>query len=120
MAKPCSAWTLTHRDRPYPGHHLTFGQMAMAHDTLMPVPGLEVGMLAEELGDLSLYGLRQKSTGAVAKNFCQRVRERPWLDELDDGIVGHGVSLLCWRSGGVEHPHDTPPSSFHAVTNFRA
>ena len=23
--------------------------------------------------------------------------------------VGHGVSLLWWRSGGVEHPHDTPP-----------
>src|ERR1700731_3126200 len=26
--------------------------------------------------------------------------------------VGHGVSLLCWRSGGVEHPHDTPPYPF--------
>src|SRR3984893_7569767 len=24
----------------------------------------------------------------------------------------HGVSLLCWRSGGVEHPHDTPPYPF--------
>src|SRR5437660_10224341 len=25
---------------------------------------------------------------------------------------GHGVSLLWWRSGGVEHPHDTPPYPF--------
>ena len=30
----------------------------------------------------------------------------------------YGISLLCWRSGGVEHPHDTPPYP-HAVTNFR-
>src|SRR3954471_19266140 len=26
--------------------------------------------------------------------------------------VDHGVSLLGWRSGGVEHPHDTPPYPF--------
>jgi hypothetical protein len=26
--------------------------------------------------------------------------------------VGLGISLLCWRSGGVEHPHDTPPYPF--------
>jgi hypothetical protein len=24
--------------------------------------------------------------------------------KVDDGIVGHGISLLWWRSGGVEHP----------------
>jgi IS1 family transposase len=31
------------------------------------------------------------------------------LGELDDVTVRHGVSLLHWRSGGVEHHHDTPP-----------
>jgi hypothetical protein len=31
---------------------------------------------------------------------------------LENISVGHGVSLLCWRSGGVEHPHDTPPYPF--------
>jgi hypothetical protein len=36
----------------------------------------------------------------------------PWLRQLDDIILGHGVSLLQWRSGGVEHPHDTPPYPF--------
>src|SRR5262249_21190152 len=30
----------------------------------------------------------------------------------DDVSVGHGVSLLRWRSGGLEHPHDTPPYPF--------
>src|SRR5204863_7828895 len=38
--------------------------------------------------------------------------EGPWLSQLDDVSVGHGVSLLRWRSGGVEHPHDTPPYPF--------
>jgi len=41
-----------------------------------------------------------------------------WLKQLDNAIVGHGISLLWWRSGGVKHPHDMPPSPFHAVTNF--
>src|SRR3954467_1956625 len=32
------------------------------------------------------------------------------LDQLDDIIIlDDGVSLLRWRSGGLEHPHDTPP-----------
>src|SRR5262249_43264393 len=32
-----------------------------------------------------------------------------WLGELENVSLGHGVSLLRWRSGGFEHPHDTPP-----------
>src|SRR6266852_1073342 len=35
-----------------------------------------------------------------------------WLNQLDDGIFRHGISLLRWRSGGVKHPHDMPPSRF--------
>src|SRR6266446_1170294 len=31
-----------------------------------------------------------------------------WLGELENVSVGLGVSLLQWRSGGFEHPHDTP------------
>src|SRR5206468_1106998 len=42
----------------------------------------------------------------------ERIGEGPWLSQLDDVSVGHGVSLLWWRSGGVEHPHDTPPYPF--------
>jgi hypothetical protein len=31
---------------------------------------------------------------------------------MNDVIVGHGISLLRWRSGGVKHPHDMPPFRF--------
>src|SRR5215207_3098322 len=83
--------------------------MAMAHQPLTAVFGLSVGMAAEEGCDLGLDGLRQQSSRALAQNFGERVGERCWLDQLDDIILGHGVSLLRWRSGGFEHPHDTPP-----------
>jgi hypothetical protein len=37
---------------------------------------------------------------------------------LENVSIGHGVSLLCWRSGGVEHPHDTPPYPFMPSPTF--
>jgi hypothetical protein len=37
------------------------------------------------------------------KRFLQP-GERPWLKQLDDVSIGHGVSLLCWRSGGSNTP----------------
>src|SRR5437773_5199315 len=49
---------------------------------------------------------------SVAQNLSERIGESPWLSQLDDVSVGHGVSLLWWRSGGVEYPHDTPPYPF--------
>ena len=67
-------------------------------------------MLGEKLSHLGLDRLGQQGARSVAQHLGERVGERPWLKQLDDVSVGHGVSLLCWRSGGVEHPHDTPPS----------
>src|SRR4051794_14580118 len=83
--------------------------MAMAHQPLAAVFGLSVGVAAEEGCDLRLDGLRQQRSRALAQNFGERVGELCWLDQLDDIILDHGVSLLRWRSGGLEHPHDTPP-----------
>jgi len=37
---------------------------------------------------------------------------------LENVSLGHGVSLLRWRSGGVEHPHDTPPYPFMPSPTF--
>src|SRR4051794_3648662 len=37
---------------------------------------------------------------------------------MDDVIVGHGISLLRWRSGGVKHPHDMPPFRFPPSPTF--
>src|SRR3954453_1540462 len=44
--------------------------------------------------------------------------EGPWLRKLENVSVDHGVSLLRWRSGGVEHPHDTPPYPFMPSPTF--
>ena len=78
--------------------------MAMAHQPLAAVFGLSVGMAAEEGCDLSLDGLRQQRPRTLAQNFGERVGELCWLDQLDDIILGHGVSLLQWRSGGSNTP----------------
>src|SRR5881396_1034030 len=76
-------------------------------------------MAAEQARNLSLDGLRQKRARAVAQNLGQRIGKSSWLRELENISVGHGVSLLCWRSGGVEHPHDTPPYPFTGKGAFR-
>src|SRR4051812_26336358 len=78
--------------------------MAMAHQPLAAVFGLSVGMAAEEGCDLGLDGLRQQGSRTLAQNFGERVGELGWLDQLDDLILDHGVSLLRWRSGGSNTP----------------
>jgi hypothetical protein len=81
----------------------------MAQDALLARLGFEIGMLCEKLGNLCFDGLGQQRTRAVAQDLRERIGKRPWLGELDHVTVGHGVSLLHWRCGGVEHHHDTPP-----------
>jgi len=81
----------------------------MAHDALLACLGLEIGMLCEKLSNLCLNRLGQQRARAAAQDLRQGIVEGPWLGELDDVTLGHGVSLLHWRSGGVEHHHDTPP-----------
>src|SRR6266566_7382467 len=86
--------------------------MPMAHHPAVAIIGQLVGITAEEPRNLGLHGLRQQRSRAVPQNLRQWVGKRSWLRQLDDIILGHGVSLLQWRSGGVEHPHDTPPYPF--------
>src|SRR5258708_39191808 len=61
-------------------------------------------MLGEEFGHLGLDRLGQPGARSVAQHLGKRVGERPWLKQLDDVSIGHGVSLLCWRSGGSNTP----------------
>src|SRR5256885_9972435 len=75
-------------------------------------------MAAEQARNLSLDGLRQKRARAVAQNLGQRIGKSSWLRELENVSLGHGVSLLRWRSGGVKHPHDTPPYPFMPSPTF--
>src|SRR5205085_544639 len=66
--------------------------------------GLQIDMLGEEFGHLGLDRLGQQGARSVAQHLGERVAERPWLKQLDDVSIGHGVSLLCWRSGGSNTP----------------
>src|SRR5437879_3946726 len=75
-------------------------------------------MAAEQGCNLGLDSLRQQRSRTVAQNLGQRVGKSSWLGELENISVGHGVSLLQWRSGGVEHPHDTPPYPFMPSPTF--
>src|SRR3954462_7904969 len=101
------------------GRDGALGSMAMAPQPLAAIFGLSVGMAAEEGGDLRLDGLRQQGSRTLAQNFGERVGELCWLDQLDDIILDHGVSLLRWRSGGSNTPTIRRLIP-HAVTNFRA
>src|SRR4051794_24586841 len=78
--------------------------MTMAHQPLAAVFGLSVSVAAKEGCDLGLDGLRQQRPRTLAQNFGERVGELCWLDQLDGIILGHGVSLLWWRSGGSNTP----------------
>ncbi len=107
-----------HRDRTDAGHDLAFRQMSVAHQSLATIIGQLVGMAAEQGRHFRLDGLRQQRSRAVAQNLGQRVGKSSWLGELENVSLGHGVSLLRWRSGGVKHPHDTPPYPFMPSPTF--
>jgi hypothetical protein len=58
------------------------------------------GRMVEEGGNLRLDGMGQKGTSTAA----QHLGKRPWLGKLENVTLGHGVSLLQWRSGGSNTP----------------
>src|SRR5262249_11124492 len=62
--------------------------------------------------------LGQQSTRPIPQDFGELIVDVSWLNQLDDVIFGHGISLLRWRSGGVKHPHDMPPSRFPPSPTF--
>src|SRR5215211_3938818 len=75
-------------------------------------------MLAEKVRDLGLDRLGQQNTGPNTQDLRELIVDGCWLNQLDDVIFGHGISLLWWRSGGVKHPHDMPPSRFPPSPTF--
>jgi hypothetical protein len=103
---------LANGDRADTGHHFALRQVTVADAALMAVRGLQIGMLAEKIRDLGLDCLGQQGTHSMAQDFSELVLDLSWLNQLDDVIFGHGISLLRWRSGGVKHPRDMPPFRF--------
>src|SRR4029077_9182298 len=95
--------------------------MPMTHTALVTRLGLEIGISSQEVSDFRLDGLREQGPCPVAQNLSERIAEGPWLSQLDDVSVCHGVSLLWWRSGGVEHParhYNAGISGLSVVVNF--
>ena len=93
--------------------------MTMADDALAAVCGLQVGMLAENVRDLGLDCLGQQGTRSMTQDFGELVVDDSWLNQLDNVIFGHGISLLPWRSGGVKHPPRYAAFPIPAVTDFQ-
>ena len=92
--------------------------MAVAHYALTAVLRPQFPMLGEEIRDLGLNRLRKQAARSLSEDFGELVVEGSWLNQFDNVIVGHGISLLKWRSGGVKHPHDMPPSRFGPSPTF--
>src|SRR5215211_4242563 len=95
-----------------------FRQVTVAHDPPVAICSLQIGMLAEKVRDLGLDRLGQQNTGPSTQDLRELIVDGCWLNQLDDVIFGHGISLLWWRSGGVKHPHDMPPSRFPPSPTF--
>jgi hypothetical protein len=73
------------------------------------------GFLTLRLKHCCSYIQRREGRPTCRKPGSKSLR---WLGELENVSIGHGVSLLRWRSGGVEHPHDTPPYPFMPSPTF--
>jgi len=86
--------------------------MAAAPNVLAAFRGLEIGTLGEKIRDLGLYGLSQQRACALSQDFGELSVKASWLNQFGHVIVGHGISLLGWRSGGFMHAHDMPRFRF--------
>src|SRR6478672_5350783 len=78
-------------------------------------------MLGEELGNLGFHSLGQKGARPATQDFGELVGEHPWLNELDDGIFGHGVSSFGGEVAGLItatirrlHSFTPSPTSAHS------
>ena len=80
--------------------------MAVPHNALAAILGLEISMLGERIRDLRLDRLRQQRASSLPQDFGELVVKGSWLNQFEYAIVGHGISLLQWRSGVVKQPHE--------------
>jgi hypothetical protein len=92
--------------------------VAVPNQALPAVIGALVGMFSKKAGYFGFNSLSKQRSRAVAQNIGQSIGESPRLNQSKNVSVGHGVSLLRWRSGGVKHPHDTPPYPFMPSPTF--
>src|SRR5262245_16811547 len=92
--------------------------MAVTHNAAVTLASLQISISVQEIGNLGLDRMREKRMRSIPQDFGELIGECSWLNQLRDGIVRHGISLLQWRSGGVKHPHDMPPYRFTPSPTF--
>src|SRR5262249_11764842 len=92
--------------------------MAVAHNALAAILGLEISMPGKKIHDLGLDRLRQQRASPLPQDFGELIVKDSWLNQFEHVIVGHGISLLQWRSGVVKQPHDMPPFRFLPSPTF--
>jgi hypothetical protein len=57
--------------------------VTVAHDALVAVRSLQIGMRAENVRDLGLDRLGQQSTRPIAQDFGELIVDVSWLNQLD-------------------------------------
>src|SRR5262245_24764955 len=92
--------------------------MAVTHNAAVTLASLQISISAEEIHNLGLDRMRKQRMRSIPQDFGELIGKCSWLNQLRDGIVRHGISLLQWRSGGVKHPHDMPPYRFTPSPTF--
>jgi hypothetical protein len=104
-----------HGDRPDAGHDR---QMAVTHQPPAAVFGQFVGMAAEQGATSASTASARSARAPLRKTSVSGSVKLPGWESWNTLTIGHGVSLLSWRSGGFEHPHDTPPYPFMPSPTF--
>src|SRR5262249_28142931 len=99
------------RDRTDTCHDLALRQMAVAHNALPAIFGLQITVPGEKIRDLSLYGLSHQRACALPQDFGELIVKGSRLNQFAHVIVGHGISLLRWRSGASSTPICRPSDS---------
>jgi hypothetical protein len=75
-----------------PGISITSERPCNQSKLTSAVFGLEIAVLGKERGHFGLNGFGEQATRPIAKHFGERIAKRCWLNQLDNIIVGHGVS----------------------------
>src|SRR5260370_42250803 len=78
--------------------------MAVPHDAPAAIVGLQFGGRGQKLGHFRFDRLGQEGARPIAQDFRQPIDQSSWLNQFENVIVRHGISLLRWRSGGSNTP----------------
>src|SRR5260370_23821242 len=78
--------------------------MAVPQGAPPGVVGLQFGGRGQKLGHFRFDRLGQKGARPIAQDFSQPISQSPWLNQFENVIVRHGISLLRSRSGGSNTP----------------